>query len=133
MKKIFLYLISLFKRKEFSSLPPSPSRCQKCGKNGVPDLEIVECELYTYTSEIEKVDIEYLCFEHAVEAGYCGGCGQFWAGATSFDFSEIPGFCENCVDQIKDNMSGDDDYDPEIDFGFTSDPFDPYFDPPRDV
>ena len=39
--------------------------------------------------------VETLCGECAVNNGYCRGCGEFWAGVSSFDFSTT-GICENC-------------------------------------
>ena len=78
--------------------------CTKCGtkSNG-----ITPC---TIDGEIE----EMLCPDCIEGSGYCMGCGQFWAGVTSFDFSDIPGYCEHCVDQIKSTCgeyeNDDDEY-----------------------
>lgn len=45
---------------------------------------------------------EYLCAEHAYQAGYCKGCGQFWGGVESFEFrTEYRGFCDNCAHQME--------------------------------
>lgn len=41
---------------------------------------------------------EYYCAEHAKENGYCFGCGNFWAGNESFDFSSSI-YCENCREE----------------------------------
>lgn len=57
---------------------------------------------------------ERLCWMHAREAGYCPGCGNFWAGAESFDFSPS-GYCENCAAEFDD-----DEYEEDLDFGFES-------------
>jgi hypothetical protein len=64
----------------------------------------IECEIPdSYNEKTGKSKYEYLTFDEATEAGYCAGCGSFWAGVTSFDFSDIEGYCENCVDEIKSN------------------------------
>lgn len=57
---------------------------------------------------------EYYCFTHAKEAGYCWGCGQFWAGNESFDFG-FSGLCENCCEE-----EYEDDEDSE---GYFADPY----------
>lgn len=45
---------------------------------------------------------EYLCAEHAHQAGYCIGCGQFSAGIESFDFRvRYQGYCDNCAHQME--------------------------------
>lgn len=92
--------------------------CEQCGQSGA-----IECVLYN--SKTKKEDKEFLCFEHAVDGGYCGGCGNFWAGATSFDLSRIPGYCENCIVDIEndwDDYYEQDEYD--IDGGLWD--IDPY-------
>lgn len=38
---------------------------------------------------------EHFCAAHMYDQGYCVGCGQFWAGIESFDFSRT-GLCDNC-------------------------------------
>jgi hypothetical protein len=47
-----------------------------------------------YLSASDEPD-DWYCAEHASAAGYCGGCGHFWAGVESFDFN-ARGLCENC-------------------------------------
>lgn len=42
---------------------------------------------------------EYLCPQHAIEAGYCGVCGRFFAGTDEFDIH--CGFCDVCWDQMQ--------------------------------
>lgn len=59
---------------------------------------------------IECEESEKLCFACLRNSGYCIGCGQFRAGEKSFDFSEIPGYCEHCVDQIKSDCWDSDEY-----------------------
>lgn len=48
---------------------------------------------------------EWYCYVHMRDQGYCPGCGNFWAGVESFDFSRS-GYCENCASQ----GDWDDDY-----------------------
>ncbi len=48
---------------------------------------------------------EWYCWEHMHDQGFCPGCGNFWAGVESFDFSRT-GYCENCEG---DNFDFDDD------------------------
>jgi len=56
----------------------------------------------------------HFCGEHAQKSGFCLGCGYFCGGVESFDFSEMPGYCSDCVDEIKGNMGFyDEDYDYE--------------------
>lgn len=62
-----------------------------CGEVGYPcylDDDLLAGEL-----EGRKAT-EYLCSVHAVERGYCYGCGRFFAGIDGFDFG--PGLCEDC-------------------------------------
>ena len=58
---------------------------------------------------------ETLCFKHAREAGYCPGCGIFWAGVTSFDLSRT-GYCDNCDHQIRTDMGEFDEVDEHCDY-----------------
>lgn len=61
----------------------------------------VKCEIPdSYDFENSESEYEYLLPEAAHAAGYCIGCGNFWAGLTSFDFSKIQGYCENCVIEV---------------------------------
>lgn len=38
----------------------------------------------------------HYCYDHMHNQGFCPGCGNFWAGVESFDFSRS-GYCENCA------------------------------------
>lgn len=60
-------------------------RCQRCGAPGF------DCRLSIWDKEPEEI----LCGEHAHQAGYCRGCGIFWAGVTSFDMRRS-GLCDHC-------------------------------------
>ena len=73
--------------------------CDNCGKNSDG--------LMMCTNDDE---VEYLCPDCIIESGvYCLGCGQFWGGVDSFEFSEIDGYCEHCVDEIKTTVDDDTD------------------------
>ena len=54
---------------------------------------------------------EWLCDEHAIEGGYCLGCRYFCAGSERYDFSEIKGWCGDCVEELKREMGEYDEYD----------------------
>lgn len=43
---------------------------------------------------------EYLCGKHMFVSGYCPGCGLFWGGIESFEFSEYH-LCDNCEDEVR--------------------------------
>lgn len=43
---------------------------------------------------------EFLCPRHAVESGYCYGCGRFFAGIEEFDFGS--GLCSDCKVEFDD-------------------------------
>jgi hypothetical protein len=51
---------------------------------------------------------EFYCYKHMRDQGYCPGCGRFWAGVESFDFSRSV-YCENCADQLRE-----DDWDEDL-------------------
>lgn len=70
-----------------------------------------ECYMDAAEGEEHTVDAR-LCAQHASEAGFCHGCGQFWAGVESFDFSRS-GLCEHCQDGqsgFPDDEFDDDEY-----------------------
>lgn len=48
---------------------------------------------------------EFYCAEHCQENGYCFACGNFWAGAESFDFG--PGWCSNCASEFEESDDED--------------------------
>jgi len=78
-----------------------------CQKKGCLE-EAISCRVFDH---VEGEDCyEYLCPEHAVEAGYCGCCGEFSAGIDSFDFVH-PGLCDMCDDAIRADLDEPDDCD----------------------
>lgn len=58
----------------------------------------------------------YYCDDHAHDNGFCPMCNYFYAGIESFDFSPN-GLCEQCQDQLADELGEYDDYD-EYDYGW---------------
>jgi hypothetical protein len=80
---------------------PEP-RCQHegCAEPGM---------LCTYTfaeDEQGEWQDEFFCPAHAPGHGYCAGCGNFWAGITTF---EVSGYCEHCLAEIEaDRDDGND-------------------------
>jgi len=66
-------------------------------------------------------ELEWLCDEHAKESGYCLGCHLFGAGIESFDFSELPGYCYECIQELKDETGEFDDTDDEYDYEYDED------------
>lgn len=66
---------------------------------------------------------ELLCAHHAPKAGFCWGCGNFWAGVESFDFN-TNNLCDNCKDDPDlTGDYGDDDYPDDYDFAGDDLPF----------
>lgn len=58
----------------------------------------------------------WYCEEHARRAGFCVGCGGFWGGVESFEFSRYPGYCEECSWEF-DRMAAWSD-EPDDDWGY---------------
>ncbi len=52
---------------------------------------------------------EYLCGKHQFEAGYCPGCGLFWGGVESFEFSDHH-LCENCESELREEDEMEETY-----------------------
>lgn len=76
----------------------------KCNKVGSP------CYLPNF-SEDEEEPIQWVCFEHVVDAGFCNSCHEFCAGIESFDFGTHAGYCDNCGYEIEEEeRRRDDDY-----------------------
>lgn len=78
-------------------------KCEECN-NDFPQLN--RCE--------NNDEEEWLCDDCLNKSiWYCHSCGQFCAGITSFEFGPYNGFCDNCADQLRDDMRDEDD---ELDF-----------------
>lgn len=112
----------------------------KCQEEGCQETDnLIECRLTIYKGDwgISPVHIfmqygisamweyvrkgwtdtyEYYCAEHCQKNGYCYGCGEFWAGSESFDFSKS-GLCSNCQGEFENDFYYDeDDYDMSSDY-----------------
>ena len=99
--------------KDYINTWESGHKCEHngCFENGevachVPELHGENGRIYDDTN-IRVV--EHLCSNHAYEAGYCTLCGDFWGGIESFDFNNPSHLCENCKEQIEDEIGEDDD------------------------
>jgi hypothetical protein len=75
----------------------------KCTKCKGTSSTVIDCVI---DGKVE----EKLCCDCIENSGYCMGCGQFWGGISSFDFSSIPGYCPHCVDEINATC-GESDFD----------------------
>lgn len=87
--------------------------CLECREpGGFPCIEPCQDHESRWTSEIT-----YLCGDCATKAGFCRGCGYFWAGVESFDFSRIRGYCSDCVHDLENEFGDGEDeeyFDPEV-------------------
>ena len=94
------------------TLDPNGSICED---EGCSHQAVVKCVLDYWDENTQewKEDFEWLCCDHANEAGYCMGCGIFIAG-TGMEFTNN-GYCDNCFDEIRSN-----DFDDEEDFTYGS-------------
>lgn len=63
-----------------------------------------------------------LCWEHIQHSGFCRGCGRFWGGVESFEFSRSK-LCDDCqheadiaddIDRDFTDRDWDDDLDEEV-------------------
>lgn len=80
-----------------------------CENEGCSHRATVKCVLDYHDEETNewKEDVEWLCYEHAEDAGYCMGCGTFIAG-TGMEYRNN-GYCDNCWDEIKSSEYEDDE------------------------
>lgn len=55
-----------------------------------------------------------LCPDCIKDSGFCLRCGHYCAGMQSFDFSDMPGYCSDCRDEIQSEFEDDEEenYDP---------------------
>ena len=86
---------------------PEPEKHQ-CQHEGCTSQEAVQCDLTNYEEGADPEKFTYFyCTEHAKQAGFCWGCGDFWGGVASFEFGN--GLCENCLVEEQD-YDDEDDY-----------------------
>jgi hypothetical protein len=76
-----------------------------------PICEARDCRNFGDTCYFPDYSEAHFCWQHKRDNGFCPGCGHFWAGIGTFDFSRT-GYCENCE---RDNFDldweeYDDDY-----------------------
>lgn len=59
-----------------------------------------------------------LCPDCIKDSGFCLGCGNYCSGMSSFDFSDMPGYCSDCRDEIKSDFGefDEDEYEPNDDY-----------------
>lgn len=72
-----------------------------CEHDGCDVADAIQCRVYD--PDQDKYLYEHFCAEHCQEHGYCYGCGEFWAGCESFDFSSS-GLCPNCRADLDDEL-----------------------------
>ena len=70
------------------------------------------CSESGYHCELPDGTAFAYCYAHMRANGFCRGCGLFWAGVESFDFSGH-GYCDNCASQYVDDCF--DEYEPDWD------------------
>ena len=65
--------------------------CDDCGKrtDGLMTCYFVDGETTKLCPDCIKVN------------GFCYRCGNYSSGMSSFDFSDMPGYCSECRDEIK--------------------------------
>ncbi len=90
------------------------NRCDSCWREADFHFELHDVE-YEGEESKEVIHHFYNCYKHALKSGFCLGCGGFWAGVESFDFSKVKGYCSDCVDELEDELGigecyGDYDY-----------------------
>jgi hypothetical protein len=50
-----------------------------------------------------------LCPDCIKDSGFCLRCGNYCAGMESFDFSDMPGYCRDCVVEIESEFDDEED------------------------
>lgn len=89
----------------------------QCQHKGCIKTNVIPCYLPSHQGPFDYYHADtWLCPEHCLEEGFCCGCGQFWAGIESFDFSST-GLCDNCQAEAEHD---DDDSDDDYPFGWES-------------
>jgi len=90
----------------------------QCWHKGCTETHVVPCYLPSYQGPVDYNHADtWLCPQHCQEEGFCWGCGQFWAGIESFDFSSS-GLCENCKDESDADMGCCDECDEDDGYPF---------------
>lgn len=90
----------------------------QCEHEGCKErVHLLQCHVNPFDLDEDK-NIDWLCYEHASDHGFCSSCGIFCAGIESFDFGRYAGYCDNCASyfqSVDDEMwtMAEDDYDDE--------------------
>jgi len=81
-------------------------RCDSCWKKAHYHFE------YPALSEedAKKPTFEYCCYDHAIDSGFCTGCGYFCSGTEDFDFSKVKGMCGQCVEDLEYDLGIGEEY-----------------------
>lgn len=99
-----------------SYIEPDDDRAHRCehiypNKKQCRSTDAVDCYLPgNYDGEPDA----HYCMKHIHSAGFCWGCGTFWAGCEDFDFNPL-GLCSNCR------------YDPDLTGDYEDDEDDPLY------
>lgn len=65
-------------------------------------------EFYTYAALDDGGQSgEWLCWEHAIEEGFCVWCGYFGAGDEDYDFSPMRGYHRDCYEALRYEIGED--------------------------
>jgi hypothetical protein len=75
--------------------------CEDCGKR---TDGLMTCT-YSHDGSTTK-----LCPDCMKDSGFCLMCGHYCSGQESFDFSDMPGYCSNCREEILADTSDDEDF-----------------------
>lgn len=75
--------------------------CDDCGKR---TDGLMTCT-YAHDGSTTK-----LCPDCIKDSGFCLRCGNFCAGMSSFDFSNLPGYCRECRDEMDEYDEEDTDW-----------------------
>jgi len=80
------------------------NRCDRCWKEATSHFSLPPM------SEEDTEHFYQYCYDHAVKSGFCLGCGGFFAGVESFDFSSHRGWCDDCHDEIESELGIGEEY-----------------------
>lgn len=81
--------------------------CDDCGKRSDGLM------ICTYVHDDTTTKLCPTCIK---DSGFCLRCGYYSAGCSSFDFSDMPGYCSECRDEIKAEFADEDDEADDIDW-----------------
>lgn len=98
-------LIGKFKIYKLAPISASFTFAQSCDECGKECDGLMNCYL--------EGDDKKICPDCMPDSGYCMRCGQYCAGIQSFDFSEMPGYCSDCVDEMKMEDKDEEEFSPK--------------------